>query len=687
MAHEDGPKQRKSKLPVSRAARRAERKAAEGVPEPTPQTVNERQIATGTLATSGDRGADMIARVSDFIQANGRVMVSLVAVVMVALVAVLWYSRSTSGQVNVFQARIVLAESETKVKDLLKAFDRIAPDVESNAQFAADFHYRLGVRLAEILAQDITWGRKFDEDGLARLRKAVADYGTASAEDSAAEFRKTRLDGLMARIDAHDAFIRSEASRAFNDTEYKPENPKPAIVADGEPPVAVFETTAGKFRLAFHDDVALRNSVNLAVTLVERGFYEGVQPSLILNPGFKKLDDPLFANVSLVGFGDRGKLYDLPKEEDKDKKLTDEEKKEREKKRVQQPYFTIQPEVSSLYSNEEGAVMLYYEASQSFRRGTYLAVNLKDNLQLDGKYQVIGKAADADSLKVLRSLLRTDRILNAWMESKRDRDYTPRVIFTQGPQASALPTLWLEKPGEVEPIRIPKTEVVIDDAKNPLVVISTDKGDVEFELDEDICPNTVANFIYLIEKDGYRESAFHRVEGVGTSPDSTGLRIVQGGRDPANVRSAKEKNDLAKDKKDQARRASSSDADRLNKEASDLESEAGTLQEEFGWTIKNEAVDRDEYNLKNTIGTIAMARQTDVHSAGRQFFVNLKDNPDWDRKDSPYCVFGTATKNLWVLHNIRKDDKILEIRVVRKRSHAYVPEIKAKGEINYKKAG
>jgi len=671
---------------MSRDARRAERKGVEGVPEPLPQVVNERQIATGTLSTTGERGADAIARISDFMQANGKVMVSVIALVLILVVGFLVYSRTASGQENVFQARIVAAEAETKVKDILAAFDRLATDAEKDPQFKSDFHYRLGVKLASTLSQDITWGRKFDEDGIARLRKAVTDYEAASAADPSRDMRSAHLKGLLARAENHDAFIRSATSQAFSDTEFKPETPKATIVGEDKNPVAVFVTTRGTVRVELYDDVALRNSIAMIVALIERGYYAGTQPSLILGPGFKNLDDPLFSNASLVGFGDQGKLFDLPKEEDKDKKLTDEEKKDREKKKTQRPYFTIEPEVSSAYSNTAGTLMLYYTPSESFRRGSYLGFNLKDNQQLDGKFQVVGKTLDADSLKVLASLLRTDRILHAYMESKRDRDYTPRVIFTQGPLASSLPTLWLEKSGEVDPIRIPKKPVVTDNTKKPLVVISTSKGDVEVELEEDICPNTVANFIYLINKDGYKDSMFHRVEGVGTGPDSDSARIVQGGRDPAKLKTAKEKRDRAKELKDQAKRSSSSEAQRLEKEASTLESEASTLDEEFGWTIKNEANDREVYNLRNTTGTIAMARQTDLDSAGRQFFVNLRDYPQWDKKDSPYCVFGTVTKNLWVLHDIRKDDKIIEIWVARKRDSKYIPEIKAKGEYTFKPA-
>ncbi|MGN0866660.1 MAG: peptidylprolyl isomerase [Oligosphaeraceae bacterium] len=46
---------------------------------------------------------------------------------------------------------------------------------------------------------------------------------------------------------------------------------------------------------------------------------------------------------------------------------------------------------------------------------------------------------------------------------------------------------------------------------NPVVRIMTTKGDMMVELYEDLCPNTVANFITLAESGFYRGHSFHRV--------------------------------------------------------------------------------------------------------------------------------------------------------------------------------
>lgn len=46
---------------------------------------------------------------------------------------------------------------------------------------------------------------------------------------------------------------------------------------------------------------------------------------------------------------------------------------------------------------------------------------------------------------------------------------------------------------------------------NPIIRITTDKGDMEFELFEDKVPNTVANIIELAESGFYKGMTFHRI--------------------------------------------------------------------------------------------------------------------------------------------------------------------------------
>ena len=109
-------------------------------------------------------------------------------------------------------------------------------------------------------------------------------------------------------------------------------------------------------------------------------------------------------------------------------------------------------------------------------------------------------------------------------------------------------------------------------ATNPQVLIRTTLGDFTVELDRVNAPVTVANFLAYVDKDGYQETIFHRVvEGF----------MIQGGGHLANMREV------------------DSDAE-----------------------IMNEA----DNGLKNITGTIAMARQDQIDSASRQFFVNTNEN-------------------------------------------------------------
>jgi peptidyl-prolyl cis-trans isomerase B (cyclophilin B) len=68
--------------------------------------------------------------------------------------------------------------------------------------------------------------------------------------------------------------------------------------------------------------------------------------------------------------------------------------------------------------------------------------------------------------------------------------------------------------------------------------------------------------------------------------------------------------------------------------------------------IENEA----KNGLSNTIGSIAMARTMDPHSATAQFFINVADNKflDYPGQDGwGYCVFGKVTEGMDVVNQIK----------------------------------
>jgi len=137
------------------------------------------------------------------------------------------------------------------------------------------------------------------------------------------------------------------------------------------------------------------------------------------------------------------------------------------------------------------------------------------------------------------------------------------------------------------------------------VVIKTNHGDITLELDATAAPETCANFKSYADKGHYDQTIFHRV--------IPGFMIQGGGFD--------------------------SD---MNQKPTDP-------------TIKNEA----NNGLKNDVGTIAMARTPDPHSASSQFFINLSNNDFLNFQSESdqgwgYCVFGKTTDGMDTVNAIAK---------------------------------
>ena len=130
-------------------------------------------------------------------------------------------------------------------------------------------------------------------------------------------------------------------------------------------------------------------------------------------------------------------------------------------------------------------------------------------------------------------------------------------------------------------------------AQNPVVTIETTAGVIKAELYPEIAPNTVNNFISLIQKGFYDGVIFHRViEGF----------MIQGG-DPDGI---------------------------------------GTGGP--GYSIKGEFSQNDFQNdLKHTRGVLSMARSQMPDSAGSQFFIMHRDSP---HLDGAYAAFGKVTEGL-----------------------------------------
>src|SRR5690606_13594372 len=79
----------------------------------------------------------------------------------------------------------------------------------------------------------------------------------------------------------------------------------------------------------------------------------------------------------------------------------------------------------------------------------------------------------------------------------------------------------------------------------------------------------------------------------------------------------------------------------------------GMKQKQTGAPIVNEA----DNGLKNTTGTIAMARTAEPHSASAQFFINTADNHFLDHRSKTiegwgYAVFGRVVRGMDVVRRI-----------------------------------
>jgi cyclophilin family peptidyl-prolyl cis-trans isomerase len=138
-------------------------------------------------------------------------------------------------------------------------------------------------------------------------------------------------------------------------------------------------------------------------------------------------------------------------------------------------------------------------------------------------------------------------------------------------------------------------------AEGVRVLLETTKGDITLELAEDQAPATVANFLRYVDEGFYAGTVFHRV--------IPGFMIQGGGL--------------------------TGDLDK--KPTHD--------------PVKNEAAN----GLKNTRGSIAMARTRDPHSATAQFFINHADNAFLDHPGQDgwgYAVFGSVVDGMDVVDAI-----------------------------------
>lgn len=137
-----------------------------------------------------------------------------------------------------------------------------------------------------------------------------------------------------------------------------------------------------------------------------------------------------------------------------------------------------------------------------------------------------------------------------------------------------------------------------------MIVLNTNFGAISIELDFDRAPISAKNFLNYAKQGFYDGTIFHRV--------IDGFMIQGGGF------------------------------------------ESGMIQKKAGDSIQNEA----DNGLSNTVGTLAMARTPEPHSASCQFFINVNDNLFLDHKDKSsqgwgYAVFARVADGMEVVNKIK----------------------------------
>lgn len=157
------------------------------------------------------------------------------------------------------------------------------------------------------------------------------------------------------------------------------------------------------------------------------------------------------------------------------------------------------------------------------------------------------------------------------------------------------------------------------DNKMTKVKLTTSLGDIVIQLDSEKAPNSAKNFVTYVNEGFYNGTIFHRV--------IPGFMAQGGGFDTS-------------------------------------------LKQKSGHDpIQNEA----DNGLKNTRGTLAMARTNDPHSASSQFFINYKDNSFLNHTGKNasgwgYAVFGEVIEGMDVV------DKMAAVPTGNRGGHQDVPK-------------
>lgn len=230
-----------------------------------------------------------------------------------------------------------------------------------------------------------------------------------------------------------------------------------------------------------------------------------------------------------------------------------------------------------------------------------------------------------------RELIVVGDIIELKKEAKQDSDVIYQLY--EGTSVAKLSSVKdgyirvrvFDETGYIEESKLSKTltKTVLP---NPVIDITTTKGSIKFELLEDQTPNTVANFIRLVERSFYDSLTFHRKDDdfiiMAGDPEGTG----EGGP---------------------------------------------------GYFIRSEIFP----DLKNKKGYVGMA-DSGLNTAGSQFYILLQDAPHLDGR---YTVFAKVISGMDVLPKLVVGDEILQAEVSQKRDHLYTVETISNEHMNYRK--
>src|SRR6266545_3119834 len=158
----------------------------------------------------------------------------------------------------------------------------------------------------------------------------------------------------------------------------------------------------------------------------------------------------------------------------------------------------------------------------------------------------------------------------------------------------------------------------MSEEKNPQVLMETSMGNIKIELFKEKAPISVRNFLSYVKDGFYDGLIFHRV---------IANFMVQGGGMDENMQPKKTK-----------------------------------------FAIKNEAGN----GLKNSRGTLAMARTAVVDSATAQFFINVVDSAFLDHRGKTPDLFGYAVFGQ-VIEGMEVVDAIRQVKTGNRAGHGDVP--------------